>query len=210
MFLETVKIAWLSVISKIVEVLPGLIAALVLLMLGLVVGPIIGGLVARFVRALKIDRFSKKSGLKDALGAFGDISLGILLGKLVKWFIIIISIVAAADILKLDQVTDILSDLLFFIPDVITAVVILATGIVVGGVLESFVKKAAHGVDHYKTIAKVSRLSVIVFATLAALLQLGIAPSLIQILFAGVVLALALAFGLGGRAKAAETLDKMF
>ena len=87
---------------------------------------------------------------------------------------------------------------------------ILATGIVVGGVLESFVKKAAHGVDHYKTIAKVSRLSVIVFATLAALLQLGIAPSLIQILFAGVVLALALAFGLGGRAKAAETLDKMF
>lgn len=210
MFLEVIKVAWLNVLGQVVEVLPGLIAALIILILGLVIGPIVGGLVARLVRAIKIDKFSEKSGIRDALGSFGDVSLAVLLGKLVKWFIIVISLVAAADILGWNQITAVLETILFYIPNVIIAVVILAAGVLVGGVLESFVKKAAHGVDHHTLIAKVSRLSVVVFASLAALIQLGVAPSLIQILFAGVVLALSLAFGLGGRAKAAEALDKIF
>jgi hypothetical protein len=210
MFLEVIRVAWLNVLGQVVEVLPGLIAALVILILGLVIGPIVGGLVARLVRAIKIDKFSEKSGIKDALGAFGDVSLAILLGKLVKWFIIVISLVAAADILGWNQITAVLETILFYIPNVIIAVVILAAGILVGGVIESFVKKAAHGVDHAALIAKTSRLSVVAFASLAALIQLGVAPSLIEILFAGIVLALALAFGLGGRAKAAEALDRIF
>jgi len=210
MFLEVIRVAWLNVLGQVVEVLPGLIAALVILILGLVIGPILGGLVARLVRAIKIDKFSEKSGIKDALGAFGDVSLAILLGKLVKWFIIVISLVAAADILGWNQITAVLETILFYIPNVIIAVVILAAGILVGGVIESFVKKAAHGVDHAALIAKTSRLSVVAFASLAALIQLGVAPSLIEILFAGIVLALALAFGLGGRAKAAEALDRIF
>ena len=210
MFLEVIRVAWLNVLGQVVEVLPGLIAALVILILGLVIGPIVGGLIARLVRAIKIDKFSEKSGIKDALGAFGDVSLAILLGKLVKWFIIVISLVAAADILGWNQITAVLETILFYIPNVIIAVVILAAGILVGGVIESFVKKAAHGVDHAALIAKTSRLSVVAFASLAALIQLGVAPSLIEILFAGIVLALALAFGLGGRAKAAEALDRIF
>jgi len=210
MFLEVIRVAWLNVLGQVVEVLPGLIAALVILILGLVIGPIVGGLVARLVRAIRIDKFSEKTGIKDALGAFGDVSLAVLLGKLVKWFIIVISLVAAADIMGWDQITAVLETILFYIPNVIIAVVILAAGVIVGGVLEAFVKKAAHGVDHHALIAKVSRLSVVVFASLAALIQLGVAPSLIEILFAGAVLALALAFGLGGRAKAAEALDRIF
>ena len=210
MFLEVIQVAWYNVLSQVVAVLPSIIAAFIIFILGLVIGPIVGGLVARLIRAVKIDKLIAKSGIKEALGEFGDVSVAVLVGKLVKWFIIVISLIASADVLGLNQITGILTGIVNYIPQVIVAIVILAAGILIGGVMESFVKKAANGVDHHTVLAKISRLSVIVFAALAALIQLGVAPSLIQILFAGVVLALALAFGLGGRAKAAETLDKMF
>jgi len=208
--LEVIQIAWFNVLGQVINVLPSVVAALIIFILGLVIGPIIGGLVARLIRTIKIDNLIAKSGVKDALGSFGDVSVAVLVGKLIKWFIIVISLIASADVLGLDQVTDILTGIVNYIPQVIVAIVILAAGILIGGVMESFVKKAAHGVDHHTVLAKISRMSIVVFAALAALIQLGVAPSLIQILFAGVVLALALAFGLGGRAKAADTLEKMF
>lgn len=209
-FLEVIQIAWINVLGQVIGVLPSIVAAFIIFILGLVIGPIVGGLVARIIRAMKIDQLIAKSGIKEALGAFGDISISVLVGRLVKWFIVVISLIASADVLGLDQITGILTGIVNYIPQVIVAIIILAAGILIGGVLESFVKKAAHGVDHHTVLAKISRLSVVVFAALAALIQLGVAPSLIEILFAGVVLALALAFGLGGRAKAAETLEKMF
>ena len=209
-FLDIVQYAWVSVLGQVIDVLPSIIAALIIFILGLVIGPIVGGLVARIIRTIKVDQLIAKSGVKEALGAFGDVSISVLVGRLVKWFIVVVSLIASADVLELDQITGILTLIVNYIPQVIVAIIILAAGILIGGVLESFVKKAAHGLDHHVILAKFSRLSVVVFAALAALIQLGVAPSLIEIAFAGVVLALALAFGLGGRAKAAETLEKMF
>ena len=121
---------------------------------------------------------------------------------------------AGAEVLKWDRITEFLNEIIFYIPQVLIAVVILVFGSIAGKFFESVVVRTLQGADAAvedpALMGKITRWSFIVFAVLAALLQLGIAPSLIQILFAGVILALALAFGLGGREHASKLLDHLY
>jgi small-conductance mechanosensitive channel len=118
---------------------------------------------------------------------------------------------AAAEVLEWDRITDFLNEIVFYIPNVLIAVVILVLGVIAGKFLDEVVVRSIKGsntpVNNPEVIGAITRYALITFAVLAALIQLGIAPSLIEILFAGIVLAAALAFGLGGREKAAKLLD---
>jgi small-conductance mechanosensitive channel len=97
------------------------------------------------------------------------------------------------------------------LPDLIGAVIIVFIGVIAGNFFKAVVTKSIEGsnapIEKPGLMGDVTKWALMLFASLAALLQLGVAPSLIQILFAGIVLALALAFGLGGKKKAEEILD---
>ena len=211
-FAQVVRSTLEDLFTQTMGILPDLVGALIVIIIGLIIAPILGGIVRKIVDVLRVDAVSEKVGLHDLIKPFFDNpSIAVFLGKIVKWFFIIAFFMAAAEILKWDRVTEFLNEIVFYIPNVLIAVVILVLGVIAGKFLEEVVVRSLKGsntpVNNPEVLGSVTRYALVLFAVLAALIQLGIAKSLIEILFGGIVLAMALAFGLGGREKAAKLLD---
>jgi hypothetical protein len=211
-FAQIVQLSLLDLWSRVLDILPDIIGAVVIIIVGFIVAPIFGGIVKRVIDALRIDALADRMGVRDMVKGYSKkFSISVMIGRLVKWFFILAFLMAAAEVLEWDRISDFLNEIIFYIPNVLIAIIILVFGVIAGKFFEVVVTKSIEGtnapVDHPGTLGKVTKWVLIIFAALAAFLQLGIAPSLIEILFAGIVLAMALAFGLGGRDKASKLLD---
>lgn len=202
--------------GKIIRFIPNLLAAIVILSLGWLIAVWLGKLIEKVVKItglnnlfqrFKVEDFLKKTGWKNDVASF--------LGVLVKWIILIVVFVTTANALKLYPVTDFLNRLLSYSPSVIAAIGILLVGVLLGNFLGNIVKGAvkAAEIKYADVLGAVTKYVILVFSVLAALIQLGIAASLIQILvwgFVGMVaLACGLSFGLGGKEVASEILEKL-
>lgn len=201
----------------VLQFVPNLIIALIILILGWAIGALIGRIISQIVKSIKLDAALESAGI-GALLRRGNLPLnsGAFLGGLVKWFIIIVFLVAAFDVLNLTQVNIFLQQVvLLYLPQVIVAVLILLVGGVVGDFMAKVVQASAKTarVASANFLSTVTRWAIWVFAILIALSQLGIATAFIQTLFTGFVIALALAlglsFGLGGQEAARETIEKI-
>jgi small-conductance mechanosensitive channel len=135
---------------------------------------------------------------------------------LVKWFFIIVFLVPALGVLHLDQVNQFISDVVLgYLPQVIVAVLILLVAAVVAASAERVVAGAAKAAELKAAgfIGNVAKWAIWVFAILAALSELQVATGLVQTLFTGIVIAIALAlglsFGLGGQAAAARYIEHL-
>jgi hypothetical protein len=211
-FTQIIQFSLLDLWGRLIEVLPDIIGAIIVLLLGLIVAPILGGIVKKVFDIIRIDDLAEKAGLKEVVSGYTQkFSVSLLLGKIVKWFFILAFVMAAAEILGWTRITEFLNEIIFYIPQVLIAVIILVFGVIAGNFFDVLVTRSLVGsnapVDNPQVIGKITKWAFVLFGVMAAMLQIGIAPSLIQILFAGIVLALALAFGLGGREKAGELLD---
>jgi small-conductance mechanosensitive channel len=204
---------WLGVI----DFVPNLIIALAIFVIGWVVGSVLGRVVAQVVKSLKVDNALRSAGLDDIVSRAGfDLDSGKFLGSLIKWFVIVVFLVAALDVLRLAQVNVFLQEVvLLYLPQVIVAVLILLVAAVIAEVMQNVVigaAKAAH-MSSAHFLGSVTKWAIWVFAILAALNQLGVASAFVQTLFTGIVvavsLALGLSFGLGGQDSAARYLDKI-
>lgn len=195
--------------------LPTFLAAVIVLIIGILIASFLGKLVKRVLDMGKIDDLVNSTGINRQLGT--SISITTVVAWVVKWFFIIATLLAVVNILNIEQVTSFLNQVLFYIPNVVVAVIILALGVIAGNFVHNIVDgtASASGMSRtaVDTMAAISKWAIVIFALLAALVQLGIASSLIQILFTGfvamVALAGGLAFGLGGRDKASRWLDKI-
>jgi hypothetical protein len=202
--------------AQFMSFLPNLIAALVVFFVGWLIAVAVGRLVEKVLAVLRINQtFEQVQGLKDAFARAGlKVNIPRFLGEIVKWFIIIVALLAATDILGLDEVSFFLRSVLLYVPNVIVAALIL----VIAVLLANFVYRtvlasvSAAGFTNGGIIATISKWAIIVFALFAALLQLKVAETLIQTFltafFAMVALAGGLAFGLGGKDMAAKWLKK--
>jgi hypothetical protein len=193
-----------------------LIAALIIFAVGWIVGSFIGDLIEKLFKVAKVDSGLRQAGLEEVLKK-GDIRLnsGAFVGGLVKWFIIAIFFLSALEVFQLTQVNAYLTDVVVgYLPHVIVAVLILLASIIIAEAVQKIVTGAAATahVRSSRMLGVVTKWAIIIFAVLAALVELNIAASLIQILFIGIVAALSiafgLAFGLGGRDAAARVLDR--
>jgi small-conductance mechanosensitive channel len=200
----------------VIQFIPRLVAALVILIIGWLIAEGIARLVAQVVSSLRVDEALRSAGVDKVLHRAGwKMNAGAFLGVLVKWFIIIIFLVAALDALQLTAVTLFLSTVvLTYLPHVIVAVLILLAAAVIAEAAQRVVAGSA-AVANIKTanfLGTLTRWAIWVFAILAALDQLGVTP-FIQTLFTGVVVALSLAFGLafglGGQQAASEYIKQM-
>ncbi len=195
--------------------LPNLIAAVIVLILGWLIASLVGQLVQKVLAMIQIDQLANRLGLDRLSAQVGrKLTLAGLGGWLVKWFVIVVAFVAAADILNLDQVGGFLYDQVIpYFGNVIVAMAILLVGVVAANFLAEVVRGTvrAAGLHVAGALAAVTKWAIVVFAVLAALTQLRIAPTFLQTLFIGVVamlsLAGGLAFGLGGRDHARKVLD---
>ncbi len=205
-----------DLIGQVFGFLPQLLGAIVIVLIGALIAWALRLVVERIVLAVKIDDLLKKLQVSEAFKKAGiKLHIGRLLGWIIKWFIIILFIIAAADVLGWTQVTLFLNEVVAYIPSVLIAVVILLVGIVLGSfvydVVTTAVKSAKLGGAHL--LAGISKWSIFVFAFIAAMQQLGIASELLQILTTGLVAMLALAgglaFGLGGQDHAKQFLGRL-
>ena len=145
-----------------------------------------------------------------------NLNSGRFLGVLVKWFVIIVFLLTALDILGLTDVRYFLGDVVVsYIPNVIVAVLILIVAVIVADAMQKIVVasvKAAH-VKSAHLLGVITKWSIWIFALVAALIHLGIAPELIQTIVMGIVfaaaLAVGLAFGLGAKDAAGRITERV-
>jgi hypothetical protein len=186
----------------------------------LIVGWIIASLLARGVQALlhavKFNDLARRSGFADFVFKMGvrDDSSGVI-ANIVKWFVRLITLVVAFDTLGLPAVSNVLQQLLLWLPNLIVALVVLVIGGLAAKALSQLVRGASAeaGFTNPDMLATVTRVAVWSFTIVVAINQLGIATTLINTILIGLVgafaLAFGLAFGLGGRERAAQLIDTM-
>ncbi len=204
---------WMGVVNFV----PNLVVAIIIVILGWLVGALLGRAIWQVFRSLKIDEALRRAGFESFMRRGGiDLDSGAFVGGLVKWFVIVVFLVAAFDVLGLTQVNLFLQQVIIaYLPRVIVASLVLLLGGVIGDILERVVVTAARTAEirsaHFA--GTVAKWSVWIFAILVALSQLGIAAAFSQTLFTGIVIAISLAlglsFGLGGQEAAARFIERL-
>ncbi len=196
--------------------LPNVLGALIVFLLGLIIAHVLREVVVKVISLLRIDELAKRLDITAQFERVGlRLHIAGLLGWIVKWFLIIVSLIAATDILGWDQVTEYLSQVVLFIPNVMIAVIILLAGILLGNFVQNVVKTSVEAakLESADFLSGISKWSILIFTFMAALVQLQIAPELIRVLFTGLVAMLALAgglaFGLGGKEHAHRFLNRL-
>ena len=217
---EVLNQSFMDLSQGLVNFLPKLVLAIIILFAGWFIGSfILGRLVTRFMAALKIDEVLRNAGVEGFLNKGGfSLNAGAFIGGLVKWFVMIVFLVASMDVLGLGQVNDFLNKVLSYLPQVIVAVLILVVAALIAEAMQKIVSGAARTAEikSANLLGSVTRWAIWIFAIMAALDHLVVAGPLVQfmqMLSTGLVIALALAvgiaFGLGGQHAAAEYIDKL-
>src|SRR2546430_6359705 len=203
--------ALLTSVAVFLAAIPAIVGAIVLLIIGWIVAGVVAALVVRLLRAIRIDQLADRAGVTTFLrraNVRAD-AAGVIAG-IAKWYIRLVFLLLAANAVGLTAVSGIVTSVLAFLPNLLVAMIILgvfswlastAKNVVAGGMERA-------GLPNAGAIGAVVFGAVLAFGVVAAADQLGIAQTLINTLFMGVVAALALAFGLafglGGREQAAE------
>jgi flagellar biosynthesis protein FliQ len=211
-FTNSLQGIWYGIASFV----PTLLIAVIIFAIGWILAALIEKIVESIFKAIKVDAALKSAGLDDVMKRTGhSLNSGAFVGALVKWFVIVVFLIASFDVLGLAQVNTFLKDVvLSYIPQVIVAVLVLMVAVMIAEALQKIVVASAHAA-HVKSahlLGVVTRWAIWIFAILAALYQLGIAPSLIQTIIMGLIvggaLAFGLAFGLGGKEYASGVIER--
>ncbi|HEY0824300.1 MAG TPA: small-conductance mechanosensitive ion channel [Ramlibacter sp.] len=196
---------------------PKIIGFLLIIVAGWFIASLIERGLASLLRAVKFNDLSERAGLSDFIRKMGmNTDASGMIGLVVKWFVRLIALVVAFDALGLPAVSEVLRQLLLWLPNVIVALVVLVIGGLAARALSNVVRGAASeaGLSNANFLSKAATVVVWAFAIVVAVNQLGIATELVNTLFMAIVGALALglglAFGLGGRETAAEILRKWY
>lgn len=191
--------AWTDVTTRLLGFFPNLIAALVVFLVGWIVAGWARTITIKILETLRLSSLIKDTVVQHFLKK-ADITAKIeeTIGSVVKWLIILVFFIAAVNILGLSTVSQVLESILGYIPNVISAALILTIGVLISGFVESLVKGAIGSVDVKagRLFGKIASYTIVVFASLAAISELRIAQAFINTIFTGFIAMLALGFGL--------------
>ncbi|MFH1625659.1 MAG: hypothetical protein ABID54_10980 [Pseudomonadota bacterium] len=207
--------AWNAFATKITAFLPELIGAILIFVVGWIVARLVKLAMVKLLKLIRFDKATEKTGVQEFLKK-GDITKAPseIMGSLVYWFIMILVIIASLDALGLPIVSNLLNSILFYIPNVVAAIIVLVLGFLLGDLLSAVVRTAASnaGFKNAEGMGKLALYAIVFFSGAIALDQLEIGVEIVGaafvIAFGALALALALAFGLGGRDAAAEYLKR--
>ncbi|MCX6702408.1 MAG: hypothetical protein NTW60_00880 [Candidatus Wolfebacteria bacterium] len=206
----------LNIWQGLLSYLPSLLGAIIVLVIGLIVAAVFRTAVDRIIKALRLDSLLRKVGLNEYFERAGiQINSGKFFGLLIYWFLIVVFVLAASDLLNLWGISLFLRDIIGYLPNIIVAVVIMLSAVILAKFLKSLVRASVLSAKLHasKFLGTLTWWSVVIFGLLAALLQLGIATTIINTLITGIIAMMALAgglaFGLGGKEYAAHLLNKL-
>lgn len=192
--------------------LPNFITGIIIILIGIILASIVKRIVIEVLNALKVETYLRRYGIPEAKKEFSWTNI---LAEIVRWFVIILFLIPAAEVWGLPQITTLLNTFLLYLPNVFVAAIIGLVGLVFARLAADLVLASTRGLsaDASRAIASVTRVAITVFVLLAVLNQLGVAQDLIRILFTGFVAMFALAggiaFGLGGKDAAKTLLDSL-
>jgi hypothetical protein len=195
-----------NALNLVLTFIPRLLGFLIILLVGWLIATAISKALTFLLRKIGFDRLGDRIGLtrlEQRMGVHMD-AAGIL-GKVVYWFLFLVFLVPAADALGVPAVSNVLNQLVAYIPNVFVAILVLFLGALAAIVVADIIRGAAASarIGNPNLFATIARFAIIGFAALIALEQLQIAPALLNILFTAIVgaaaLAVGLAFGLGGQ-----------
>jgi hypothetical protein len=203
-------------LTKILAYLPVLLGALVILIIGWIIAKAIKRIVDWLLKLIRFDALADKAGISEILKK-GDLKISAreVVSSIVYWLIMIMILVMTVEALGLPRASDVLAGLFAYVPNVIAALLVLVVAMFLASFVSGIVRTAAGNANLPKPeiLAGISRWAILIFAVTIALEQLGIAPLLVattfNIILGGIVLALALAFGLGGKDTAAKYLEEL-
>jgi hypothetical protein len=216
-FTETLMMSFRDAFTMIVGAIPRILGFIIIVAIGWFVSSLLAKAVTGLLRAIRFDELMQKAGLSDFMNKMGTgiDSVGIIAG-FVKWIVRVVVLLVAFDTLGLPAVSDVMRQLLLWLPNLVVAIFVLFIGGIAARAVGNIVRGATAegGFSNPETLANISRTAVWAFAIVVAINQLGIATNLINTLFTGFVGALAiacgLAFGLGGRDLASRTLENWY
>jgi hypothetical protein len=212
---DAIITALANALNLVLTFIPRLIGFLIILLVGWLVASAVSKAVTFLFRKIGFDRLGDRIGLtrmEQRMGLKMD-TAGIL-GRIVYWFLFLVFLVAAADALGVPSISNILNQLVAYIPNVFVAILVLFLGALAATVVADIVRGATASakIGNPTIFAAIARYAIIGFAALIALEQLQIAPALLNILFTAVIgaaaIAFGLAFGLGGQETARRLLDR--
>jgi mechanosensitive ion channel-like protein len=203
-------------LNTFLSAIPRIIGFAVVLIVGWIVSSLLARGVEALLQAVRFNELARRSGFADFVQKMGvrDDSAGVI-ASIVKWFVRLITLVVAFDMLGLPAVSTVLQQLLLWLPNLVVALVVLVIGGLAANALATLVRGATAeaGFSNPDMLAMVTKVAVWGFTIVVAVNQLGIATTLINTLMIGLVgaftLAFGLAFGLGGRDRAAQILDTL-
>lgn len=199
------------------EFLPSLLAALIILIVGWIVAKLLRTAVDRALQLVRFPALAARLGIEDFLQK-GNVrhSSTDLLATLVYWLVMLVVIVTAVNALGLDMASQLLNQILLYIPNIIVAVIVVAVGLYAADFVAALVRTAAAnvGIEEVGLVGGIARFSLIIFTFVIALNQLRIGEDLVAngflILFGAACLAGALAVGLGTRKTVGRYLNDRF
>ncbi|MEP7037474.1 MAG: mechanosensitive ion channel [Acidobacteriota bacterium] len=206
-----------NALNRFISFLPALIGALLIVVIGWFISGFIARLIERGLKAVGLESAVERSGIGEFVRRSGTtMTTSGIIAALIKYSIFLIFVQAAANVLGIPQITAITNSIILYIPSVIVAIAIIVIGTFIAQFLSGLVRSSVSelGVGNPNLLAKLTQYAVIGFSIIAAINQLGIAETVVNTLFFGLVggiaLAVGLAFGLGGREVAAEITKKWY
>jgi len=197
--------------------IPKIIGFLVIVVIGWLIAAALAKAVASILRAVKCNDLAQRAGMSGFVQKMGlQTDAAGFVATIAKWFVRLIVLVTAFDALGLPAVSQVLQQLLMWLPNLIVALVVLVIAGLAANALAGLVRGATaeSGLGNPDLLASIARIAVWAFAIVVAVNQIGIATTLINTLFMAVVgalaLALGLAFGLGGRETAAAMVRNWY
>jgi hypothetical protein len=213
---DAVFLSLSNALNSFLAAIPLVIGALIIIVIGWIIAGVLARIVSELLRRAGADRLFAEHGGQVYGSRTQTIKPSIVAGELVKWLVRLVFLVAAANVLGMPQVSELLNNILLWIPNLIVAAIIL----LVAPLLARFVRGAIEvgagqmGFTNAPLLGRIAEIAIIAFAVIIAINQIGIAANLVNTLFVGIVAALALAFGLafglGGREVASQLTQRWY
>jgi hypothetical protein len=212
--LQTLNITAISqpatvVLDQIFTIIPQVIVAIILIVIGTYVAKITGKLLSNLLSSVGADAVTKKI-VSTENSKMKDFSLSKVIGEVVKYIIILLFTVQALNVIKLDVLQSVGEAIIAYLPFVISAIIIMGVALFFAAWIESFMRKKHPNAGLTTVIVKYAIIIIAVFMTL---IQLDIATSIVNaafiIVLGAIAIAFAIAFGIGGREFAAKTMEKL-
>jgi len=210
---EAIASPLINLWASFVNLLPGLIAAIIIIAIGYVIAYIIGHAIRILLQKIGLDKQIAKARLTQAVGS---LRISALLGEITKWYIFIVFLQSAVDLLNLGTLSTLLSTFVEWLPNVIAAILVMVFGLIIAHFVAMKIREHSE-IKGVKITSNAVKVVIVFIAAIIALEQIGIDVSILSNAFLillggltlGVALAIGLSFGLGTKGSAMKAWNKI-